>query len=463
MSYYDFARPEVVELVPREAKRILDIGCGAGALGAALKARQDCVVVGLEKDRKAAAVAEDRLDEVLVANVERPPKIEGSFDCIICADILEHLADPARVLTWARELLTDDGVLLISIPNSRNWQVLAGLAEGNFTRESAGLLDRTHRQVFTRREMEKLLDQTGWFFPHIVAVPGPGYAEWVEQGKRCGVKIGRMELTHLTEEETMDIYTYQWLFVAQSRPMPDYGLTSIVIPAWDGLPHTIACLESIGCHTPEKHEVIVVNNGSTDGTREWLEARPDIKAIHNETNLGFPVACNQGMKAARGDQIVLLNNDTIVTPGWLRRMIEAMNTAPDIGLVGPRSNSVSGPQQIAQVGYNALTELDGWAWEWGKRRRGEVMPVSRLVGFCLLIRQEVIEQVGVFDERFGLGNFEDDDLAKRAQAAGWKLLIANDSFIHHWGGQTFAAHGVDFAGLMAANQQIFNEKWADNS
>lgn len=459
-SYHEFARPEVLDLVPKEAKRILDVGCGSGALGAALKARQECEVWGLEKDRGAAAIAKDRLDHVTVGDVEELPKVTGTFDCILCADILEHLADPARVLTWLRGLLDEAGQLIISIPNSRNWQVLAGLAEGNFTREPAGLLDRTHRQILTRREMEKLLDQTGFFFPHLVAVPGPGYAEWVEQGKRCGVKIGRLELTHLSEEEAIDFYTYQWLFAAQKRPMPDYGLTSIVIPAWDGLGHTVACLESLGRHTPEQHEIIVVNNGSTDGTREWLAARPEIKAIHNDTNLGFPVACNQGMKAAKGDQVLLLNNDTLVTPGWLRRMIEALHSAPDIGLVGPRSNSVSGPQQIAKVGYEATTELEGWAWEWGKRRRGEVMPISRLVGFCLLISGAVIREIGVLDERFGLGNFEDDDYGKRAQAAGFKLLVANDSFVHHWGGQAFAAHGVDFAGLMAMNQKLFNEKWA---
>ena len=88
--------------------------------------------------------------------------------------------------------------------------------------------------------------------------------------------------------------------------------------------------------------------------------------IKNAENRGFPAAVNQGIAVASGDQVLLLNNDTIVTTGWLRRMLAAMNRDPSIGLVGPCSNFVGSEQQI-QVGYDSLTGLDAFAWEWERR------------------------------------------------------------------------------------------------
>src|SRR5262249_20772516 len=153
----------------------------------------------------------------------------------------------------------------------------------------------------------------------------------------------------------------------------------------------------------------------------------DVRLISNPENRGFPAAANQGLRVARGDNLLLLNNDTLVTTGWLRRMLDALLGTPQTGLVGPCSNNVSGWQQVP-VTYTDLACLDGFAWELGKKHDQQTVEASRLVGFCLLFRRAVIDRIGLLDERFGIGNFEDDDFCRRAAEAGFKAVIAADSF-----------------------------------
>ena len=163
---------------------------------------------------------------------------------------------------------------------------------------------------------------------------------------------------------------------------------------------------------------------------------------------------------ARGEFVVLLNNDTVVTTGWLRRMLDVMAGDPQIGLVGPCSNNVSGAQCVA-VTYQDLSTLDGFAWEWGKRHDGVVEQTQRLIGFCLMVRRLVLDQIGPLDEQFGIGCFEDDDLCLRALRAGWKAVIARAAFVHHYGNRTFLGSGIDMGAVLAANREKFRKKWEE--
>ncbi len=181
--------------------------------------------------------------------------------------------------------------------------------------------------------------------------------------------------------------------------------------------------------------------------------------IENATNRGFPAAVNQAIAGATGNQILLLNNDTIVTTGWLGRLLRALHGEPTIGLVGPCSNCVSGPQQV-EIGYESLTDLDGFAWDWGKAHDGQRVDVNRLVGFCLLIRRAVVDAIGLLDEQFGVGCFDDDDYCLRAIQAGYRAVIAADAFVHHFGERTFIGMGMDFTAVMNDNEQRFRAKWA---
>ncbi|MEX0704699.1 MAG: glycosyltransferase [Planctomycetales bacterium] len=202
----------------------------------------------------------------------------------------------------------------------------------------------------------------------------------------------------------------------------------------------------------------MVDNGSADGTAEFLRSCGDVRLISNAENRGFPAACNQGIDAARGERILLLNNDTLATPGWLARLHAALDRDAGIGLAGPCSNFVSGEQRVA-VDYTDAASLEEFSREWARRNAGRIEETDRLVGFCLLFRREVVERIGGLDERFGIGNFEDDDFCLRALQAGYRAVIARDAFVHHYGGRTFVGSGVDFAGLMRQNERLFREKW----
>jgi GT2 family glycosyltransferase/tetratricopeptide (TPR) repeat protein len=240
------------------------------------------------------------------------------------------------------------------------------------------------------------------------------------------------------------------------------GLSSIVMLTNNQLEYTKLCLDSVRNCTDEPYELIVVDNASSDGTVEYLRNLGNVRLIQNAENRGFPAAVNQGIAEARGQYIVLLNNDCIVTAGWLARLLRAVESAPDIGLVGPYSNCVSGEQQI-QVNYQKLDEIDRFASEWAIAHEGQRREIDRLVAFCLLIKRSVIDHVGVLDERFGLGNFEDDDFCRRALAAGFKAVIAQDAFVHHFGSVTYRAMGVDYTLLMNRNRELFEEKWRTDS
>ena len=339
---------------------------GAGRLGEAVKARQETRVVGIELNEIAAAAARQRLDKVLVGDIERLDLDfpSGSFDAIVCGDILEHLRDPDRLLHRARGWLAADGRLVTSIPNVRHHSVVRSLLEGNWTYESAGLLDRTHLRFFTRREIEKLLFRAGFAVEELRAVCVPGEEEALN-GHGGAVQVGRLCIGGLSPRDAAEYYTYQYLVRALPAEVPAFGLTSIVILTHNQLEYTRQCLESIRRLTDEPYELIVVDNASTDGTVDYLRAMDGVRLIVNEVNRGFPAAVNQGIAASRGSQVLLLNNDTVVTTGWLRRLLDALYSDPMIGLAGPCSNFVGGPQQV-EVRYDSLSELDGFAWDWGR-------------------------------------------------------------------------------------------------
>lgn len=160
---YENARPELQARVPSEARRILDLGCASGALGAALRARQGCEVVGVERDPAYAEAAATVLDRVVVGDLEAVDLGSlGPFDCVIAGDILEHLVDPFRVLGEAAALLEPGGTVVVSLPNVRFWETFWQLGvRGTWPRRSLGIFDRTHLRWFTLRDAHGLLEDAG--------------------------------------------------------------------------------------------------------------------------------------------------------------------------------------------------------------------------------------------------------------------------------------------------------------
>ncbi|MCG3229187.1 glycosyltransferase [Bacillus subtilis] len=236
--------------------------------------------------------------------------------------------------------------------------------------------------------------------------------------------------------------------------------TSIIVLTYNQLALTKQCLESIWKHTNNDCiEVIVIDNGSHDGTRDYLKQITSIKAIFNKTNEGFAKVCNQGLEVASGDNILFLNNDTVVTNQWLEPMIKLLYQDDKIGMVGPVSNYVSGPQQVP-VNYTNVEEIEDFSRLYCLQQRDRSKAVLRLVGFCLLVKKKVLDQVGGFDERFVGGSFEDDDLSLRVLQAGYQLKIALDSFVHHHDHATFTGNpDLSISQSYEENRQRFIDKW----
>lgn len=235
-------------------------------------------------------------------------------------------------------------------------------------------------------------------------------------------------------------------------------MVSIVILACNQLMYTQACIESIQQHTAEPYELILVDNGSTDGTLAYFQSIPGAKVIHNDQNLGFAKGCNQGMDVSEGEYILLLNNDVIVSQGWLAGLLRCAESSPAVGIVGPRSNNISGTQQD-EANYRTVREFHLFAKRYAEQHAGETWGLDRLVGFCMLIKRQVVDQIGGMDEQFGLGNFEDDDYCRRARQAGWTCMVTNEVFIHHFGSRTFTANQIDFHKLLTTNMKLYEAKW----
>jgi GT2 family glycosyltransferase len=332
-----------------------------------------------------------------------------------------------------------------------------------------------------------------------------------------------------------------------SRDASCSGLASIIVPCCGQRAFTQLCIQALFRYTRTPWELIVVDNGSTDGTGAYLVGVRDAAAvpvtvIANRENLGFPRAINLGLHEARGEYLVLLSNDAVVTEGWLNQLVAlasmrakeavqresgSLNTettarpsrnaseethhrghrehregeesrrpgrlaqastgsrvvesphgeepshvghedaaelgARDrgIGLVGPMSNYAPPPQLVDDVPYRDLDEMNAFARRWRDEHRGQWFTAGKLSGFCLLLKRAVYEAIGGLDERFGIGFFDDDDLAVRARRAGFELAVARDLFVHHFGSRTFAGNGIDAGRLLEENARRFAEKWGD--
>lgn len=236
--------------------------------------------------------------------------------------------------------------------------------------------------------------------------------------------------------------------------------TSIIILTYNNLTYTKLCIESIRNFTSVgSYEVIVVDNHSTDGSVEWLKEQTDIQLITNGENMGFPAGCNQGIQAAKKENdILLLNNDTIVTPSWLENLQACLHSDPSIGAVGPLTDACSNLQQIS-VSYKDFSDLLHFAMAFNSSDSRKWEDRIRLIGFCLLIKRGVLNQVGLLDERFGKGNYEDDDYSTRVHKAGFRLQLCGDCFIHHFGSGSFSKDVASFRGHLEKNRRVFAAKW----
>ncbi len=209
---------------------------------------------------------------------------------------------------------------------------------------------------------------------------------------------------------------------------------SVVIPTWNGRPLLAVCLAALAGQTERDLEVVVVDNGSTDGTAAWLEAgHPNVNVIANPTNLGFAAAVNQGIRATETHWVAVLNNDTAPDPGWLAALLAAGSTAEDVGMVSSTMLFADRPWMVNSTGI--CVDRAGIAWD---RDGGaaddpgndEVAEIFGPCGGAALYRRAMLDRIGLFDEAF-FAYLEDVDLAWRGRAAGWRCLHAPQARVLH--------------------------------
>ncbi len=225
-------------------------------------------------------------------------------------------------------------------------------------------------------------------------------------------------------------------------------LLSIVIVNWNTLETTKKCIESIKKYLTIPYEIVLVDNGSKDGSQIYFQSLCEnrMKVILLDTNTGYSAGNNVGIRESSGQIVCLLNSDAFITKGSLEGLVNCMITN-NAGMVGPLTNRANGKQ--------------------GRRKYYRIFPVGRkiistdyLSFFCVLIDRSLIGSVGYLDEGFGLGTYEDDDYCKRAKDQGHSLLIFKPSWVWHESHATMKANGISEKNLLLLNKQVFKLKWS---
>lgn len=234
--------------------------------------------------------------------------------------------------------------------------------------------------------------------------------------------------------------------------------TSVIIPVFNQLKYTKQCLKFLFENTDPPFEVIVINNNSTDGTKEYLESLKDkVITIHNSKNVGYSKSNNQASEIAKGDYLVFLNNDTIVKKGWLSEMIKLAETDEKIAIVGGKILFPQGDiQTVGMVIYQ-----DGTPYELYKNLDPDLPMVNKprefqcVTGASMLIKKKIFFEIGRFDENF-INHFEDIDLCFRARDYGYKVFYCPTSVVIHYSGKTEGRWDH-----YNHNVKYFYEKWSN--
>lgn len=228
----------------------------------------------------------------------------------------------------------------------------------------------------------------------------------------------------------------------------------IIIPVWNQLDVTRDCIDSILKNTDYPYRLILIDNGSEAPARDYLSGLKsvgglDLLLIRNDKNLGFVRAVNQGIASSDAPYLCIMNNDTIAAPGWLGEMIRVMEANPSIGLLNPSSNT-SGQ-------FPGDDSIEGYAGSL-KSFKGQMQELYTCRGFCMVVTKDVIGRVGLLDEIYHVGYFDDTDYCKRAQKLGYKTARAKGAYVYHKENVSFKTlkNNKD---LFSDNEKVFFKRW----
>ncbi len=244
-------------------------------------------------------------------------------------------------------------------------------------------------------------------------------------------------------------------------PLPK---VSVVVLTYNNLELTKACLDSLLTQGQYPNlEIIVVDNHSSDQTpaylTAWADGHPDRIVILNPDNKGFAAGNNLGLAAASGDYLVVLNNDTVVTAGWIKGLIRHLQDNKEIGIIGPITNNIGNEAKVS-TRYDRIEDMPAEAAQLTRARMGEWFEINTLAFFCVMFPRSTYEQIGGLCEEYGLGLFEDDDYCRRVQRRGMRAACAEDVFVHHHLSASFNTLGAEKKqALFEKNRAIYESKW----
>jgi len=254
-------------------------------------------------------------------------------------------------------------------------------------------------------------------------------------------------------------------FAPFAVPAAEQPVVSIVIPVYNHARHTLACLRALAAHPPAAAcEILVIDDGSSDDTAAWMAQIDGLRYHRRVQNGGFIAACNDGLRLARGQYVVLLNNDTVPQPGWLDALLDTFARVPEAGLVGAQLLYPDGRLQES----GGVVFDDGSCWSYGRFESAEDPRYASLrdadycSGAALAIPRALFEELGGLDTRYAPAYYEDTDLAFKVRAAGRRVLVQPASRVVHDEG---TSNGTDTRSGVKAwqvrNQQVFADKWRD--
>ena len=235
---------------------------------------------------------------------------------------------------------------------------------------------------------------------------------------------------------------------------------SLIMLAYNKLEYTVLAVDSLYKYTSNiDFEFITVNNGSSDGTKEYFESLPNEKKLCCEVNVGGDRAFNEALKYAEGEYTVFLNNDLIFTENWLENLIKVMESDLRIGVAVPVCNSSSN-YQIVQLEYYDTNMLQEVARNYNKSDSAKWEERLRLMLYAAIFRTKELKEIGGLDEIYSPGGFDDDDLTCRYRRAGYKLILTKDTYLHHYGSVTI---GESYAAILGRNREFFKNKFGYDS
>ena len=225
-------------------------------------------------------------------------------------------------------------------------------------------------------------------------------------------------------------------------------MLSVIILVFNQHEFTHECIQSVLENTTD-FELVIIDNGSEPPFVPQFTGFVPCQVIRNETNTGYPIAVNRGIKAATGDVICLLNNDVIVTPGWATRLMDYLD---EYAIVGPCTNYTAGLQRVTAGVYTCKDELykeaDAWSEDWD----GLIEDVTFVIGFCMMFKKSIYDEIGPFDESLWPCSGEEIDFCLRAGIAGHMIGIARDVYVHHEGSLTL--NEMEKSGVIDGYQEL---------